>query len=179
MKIYKLPQLAESSPEGGYLLGPEDLMTDAVYLSYRSIPPRGPEAMIPAKDGFEEVVYVLKGSVRVSCEKSEFSATAGEAFHPKGAIRLDNPGDGEAVYIVAGGRARGGPSKAEKSGVGEAVSGPNVAGSAVSGSKDSGVKPPNTATREVECAEAAAAAEDNAADFIITTEDSSEEGRDD
>lgn len=161
MKIYKLPELAESHPERRYLLGSKDLSTDAVYLGYRSIVPRGPEAELTPREGYEEVVYILKGSVRVKCARSEFSVKAGEAFHPAGPIRLDNPEEEEAVYIVAGGRAMGGPSKSEKNAAGGAS--PSVS------ARDIG-EPSMTATREVECA----VEEESHPEFIITTEDSPE-----
>ena len=103
MKIYKLPVLAESSSEGVYFLGPEDIKSQAVYLLYGRLRPKETGRAATPKDGCEEIVYLVKGSMRVRCGKSSFSVSAGEAFHYGGTYYLDNPGEEEAVYIAAGG----------------------------------------------------------------------------
>lgn len=103
MKIYKLPLLAETSSEGVYFLGPEEIKSQAVYLLYGRLRPKETGRAVTPKDGCEEIIYLVKGRMRVRCGKNSFSVNAGEAFHYGGTYYLENPGDEEAVYIAAGG----------------------------------------------------------------------------
>lgn len=105
MKIFKLPQLAELSENGEYCLGPEELNT-SVYLLYGRLRPNEASRKIAAQAGSEEIICVVKGSIRVRCGKTSFSASSGEAFLLKDqTFYLDNLGDDEAIYIAAGGKA--------------------------------------------------------------------------
>lgn len=106
MKIYKLPQLAEISPNAEYFLGPEDIKTKALYLFYGRLRPREAGRKVAPKDGHEEIIFVLKGSIKVRSGKSAFSVEAGEAFHCLDAdgMIFDNPGEDEAIFLAAGGR---------------------------------------------------------------------------
>lgn len=106
MKIYKLPQLADGSPDGAYLLGREDIKTDSAYLRYTRLRPFESDRDICPKDGCEEIIFIIKGSLMVRQAKSAFTASAGEAFLSNGKLLVDNPNKEEAVYITAGGCAQ-------------------------------------------------------------------------
>jgi hypothetical protein len=104
MKIYKLPQLAEMSPEGDYCLGVKDLESDAVYLYYGRLRPGEKGRTLKAAEGYEEIVYIIKGGLTVRRGRTNFQASAGEAFHCIDEVLIDNPNDDETIYIAAGGR---------------------------------------------------------------------------
>ncbi len=106
MKIYKLPQLAEMSTEEQYCLGVKDLESDAVYLCYGRLRPGENGRTLKTAEGYEEIVYVIKGGLMVKSGRTNFQAGAGEAFHYTGTVFIDNPNDDETVYIAAGGRTR-------------------------------------------------------------------------
>ncbi len=109
MKIYRLPQLAESNPGSSeYYLGPGEIETDALYLIYGRLRPRETGRKITTAEGAEEILCVIKGAIKVKCGNNSFTVTAGEAFLSKKAqtISLDNPGAEEAIYISAGSRPK-------------------------------------------------------------------------
>lgn len=105
MKIYKLPQLAEMSPEGSFFLGPEEIHSGAVYLLYGRLRPKESSKKFTPREGHEEIVCVIKGNLKIKCGKSSFSVGTGEAFHCKEAqtLLVDNLDDEEAIFIAAGG----------------------------------------------------------------------------
>ena len=107
MKIYRLTQLTEASPDDQYCLGFEDLKTHAVYLRYGRLRPGEKERRLSARAGHEEIVYVVRGKLLVKGENYEYPVGEGEAFHLKGgdSLTIENPADAEAVYVAAGGRA--------------------------------------------------------------------------
>lgn len=107
MKIFKLPKLADSASDGSFCLGTEDLGSDAVYMLYTKVRPgEGPKKITPPP-GAEEIIFVMKGNLRVKCSKMDFLVGPGEAFHSKGAasFQMENIGSDDAVFISAGGRA--------------------------------------------------------------------------
>jgi len=113
MKIFKLPKLADSASDGSFRLGKEELGSDAVYMLYTRLRPgEGPKKIVPA-GGAEEIIFVMKGNLRVKSSKADFLVGPGEAFHSKGAASLlmENIGADDAVFISAGGRAA---AKAER-----------------------------------------------------------------
>lgn len=107
MKIYKLPQLAESNPGMEYRLAPESNELGAVFLVYGTIRPGEAPRKTSSGPGREEVYCVIKGSLKVSCGRSSFSVSAGEAFRAGSgdAIYLENPGSVDAVYLASGSMA--------------------------------------------------------------------------
>lgn len=127
MKIYKLPHLADANQNNEYCLGP-DLNTDSVYLLYGRMRPGEAARSVTTAAGAEEIICVVKGTVKVRTGNSVFTVTAGEAFistKPQ-TFTLDNAGQEEAIYISAGARAvspekKGTPSeKPSEPGVGKA-----------------------------------------------------------
>lgn len=116
MKIFKLPKLAESAPDGSFCLGSPGLDTSAVYLLYSRLRPGEAPRKLAAAEGTEEIVFVLKGNIRVKCAKMDFILGPGEAFHSKecASFHLENIGSDEAVFITAGGRGSQKAKPAEK-----------------------------------------------------------------
>lgn len=107
MKIFKLPKLADSASDGSFCLGTEELGSDAVYMLYTRLRPgEGPKKFVTAY-GAEEIIFVMKGNLRVKSSKTDFLVGPGEAFHSKGAasLQMENVGSDDAVFISAGGRA--------------------------------------------------------------------------
>jgi len=103
MKIYKLPTLADASPNGEYRLGTEEAETGSLYLVYGRLRPGQLGHKLLISDGEEEIICVVKGTMTVKCGKKSFTVGAGEAFNPgAGAeVALDNSGDCEAIFIAA------------------------------------------------------------------------------
>ncbi|MBI5468208.1 MAG: hypothetical protein HY891_03660 [Deltaproteobacteria bacterium] len=118
MKIYKLPQLADSSPSSEYRLGPENSSAGSVYMVYGRIRPGTAARKVVCAAGHEEIICVVKGALSVRKGKSSFSVTAGEAFHAGEGetLYLETVGNDEAVYMAAGSlnAAAARPAPAEK-----------------------------------------------------------------
>ncbi len=118
MKIYKLPQLADSSPSSEYRLGPENSSAGSVYMVYGRIRPGEAARKVVCAAGHEEIICVVKGALSVRKGKSSFSVTAGEAFHAGEGetLYLETVGNDEAVYMTAGSlnAAAARPAPAEK-----------------------------------------------------------------
>ncbi len=107
MKIFKLPQLTELSDNGEYLLSRQDLGSSSAYMLYGRLRPKEAARKVTTEDGNEEIIFMLKGAMRVKSGKSTFTVSAGEAFLSKEAqpFYIDNPGEEEAIYVAAGARA--------------------------------------------------------------------------
>lgn len=105
MKIYRLPQLADLTPERDYLLGPEELGTETITMLYGRLRPGEEGKTVSAGPEKEALLLVLKGSINVQIKKCTFEVSPGEAFHLTGTdeFTLRNADDHEAVYIVASG----------------------------------------------------------------------------
>lgn len=118
MKIYKLPQLADSSPSSEYRLGPENSSAGSVYMVYGRIRPGEGARKVVCAAGHEEIICVVKGALSVHKGKSSFTVTAGEAFHAREGetLYLETVGSDEAVYMAAGSlnAAAARPDRAEK-----------------------------------------------------------------
>ena len=104
MKIYKLPQLADMDPGGEYCLSSEDIKSNAVYLYYGRLRPGEKSRRLTAQEGHEEIIYIIKGTLRAKHGKTVFQASAGEAFHCAAEMLIDNPNEDEVIYLAAGGR---------------------------------------------------------------------------
>jgi len=114
MKIYKLPQLADSNPTTEYRLGPENSCAGSVYMVYGRIRPAEPARKISCASGDEELVCLVKGTVSVRKGKSSFTVSAGEAFHAGAGetLYLETVGDEDAVYLAAGSLSAGAAKQA-------------------------------------------------------------------
>lgn len=103
MKIYKLPTLADASPNGEYRLGPEEADTGSVYVVYGRLRPGQLGHKLLISEGEEEIICVVKGTMTVKCGKKSFTVGTGEAFNPGAGneVALDNSGENEAIFISA------------------------------------------------------------------------------
>jgi redox-sensitive bicupin YhaK (pirin superfamily) len=106
MKIYRLPQLIEGSPDSQYRLDFEDLQTHAVYLLYGRLRPGETGRRLCPPEGHEEIICVVKGHLMVKRGSYKSLVGEGEAFHLNSddTLVVDNPKDAETIYIAAGGR---------------------------------------------------------------------------
>lgn len=104
MKIYKLPQLAEHSADGGYRLGPESHEAGGVYLFYGRLMPGEQGRKVQPGEGMEEIIYVVKGILKVRRGKAAFTVSAGEAFHAGSddEFLMQNASDTDSAYVAAG-----------------------------------------------------------------------------
>jgi uncharacterized cupin superfamily protein len=106
MKIFKLPKLADSAPDGSFCLGSPELDSSSVYMLYSKLRHGEAPKKLSAPEGAEEIIFVIKGNIRVRCGKTDFIIGPGEAFHSRecAAFHLENIGSEDAVFIAAGGR---------------------------------------------------------------------------
>jgi len=106
MKIYKLPTLADATPNGEYVLGPDEAHTSGAYIVYGRLRPGQTGHRLTIEEGHEEIICVVKGEMKVRCGKKNFDVSAGEAFNPGSPeVTMDNTGPGEAIFISARSRA--------------------------------------------------------------------------
>lgn len=106
MKKYHLGELA-SVHHGEYVLGSDALRTHACYCVYGVLKPRESGRVISPGKGHEEIVCLIEGSAKLTNGDTEFALGKEEAFHLRGDERyvMENTGDGEARYIIAGGHS--------------------------------------------------------------------------
>ncbi|TAN64338.1 cupin domain-containing protein [bacterium] len=104
MKIYKLPQLADSTPDNVYHLdrSDEEFKATGAYLIYARMRPGETGRELITHGNLEEIIYIVKGRLSIRKGKSSFPISAGEAFVTSEPLLLDNPGSEEAVYIAVG-----------------------------------------------------------------------------
>jgi hypothetical protein len=92
--------------KGEYIFGAEDTGSHACYMIYGVLMPGEKERIIRPGKGHEEILAAVKGCMKVT---GQYSGTLeeGHAFHIGGdqTCFLENTGDSEAVYIVAGGHS--------------------------------------------------------------------------
>lgn len=104
MKIYQLPQLADSTPDSVYHLdrSDEEFKATGAYLIYARMRPGETGRELTTHGNLEEIIYIVKGKLSIRKGKSSFPVSAGEAFVTSEPLLLDNPGSEEAVYIAVG-----------------------------------------------------------------------------
>lgn len=105
MKKTDLRDKAKKS-DGEYVFGAEDTGSHACYMIYGVLKPGEKDRMIKPGRGHEEILVSVQGSLTVT---GHYSGAIGEghAFHlaDDQTCFLENRGDSEAVYIVAGGHS--------------------------------------------------------------------------
>jgi hypothetical protein len=91
---------------GEYVFGAADTGSHACYMIYGVLKPGEKQRMIQPGKGHEEIVSAVKGRLSVTGQHSG-TLEEGHAFHIQGeqACFLENMGDSDAVYIVAGGHS--------------------------------------------------------------------------
>ena len=106
MKKFELRNRALLSENGEYIFGAADTGSHACYMIYGILKPGERERLLRPGKGHEEMVLAMKGNLEVS---GQFSGRLEEgcAFHMAGDVSsfLENTGETEAVYIIAGGHS--------------------------------------------------------------------------
>ena len=108
MRIFELKDRAIYSEKGEGLLGFRDTGSHACYMVYGLLKPRERGRLIRPGIGHEEIVLAMKGNLEVT---GYFLGSLKEdsAFTIEGEQEcfLENRGESEAIYIIAGGHSRG------------------------------------------------------------------------
>jgi hypothetical protein len=109
VKNLELRNKALSSENSEYIFGFEDTGSHACYMIYGILKSRETRRLVTTGTGHEEIVLAIKGDLEVT---GYYSGTLKEssAFHIEGEHEcfLENPGEQEALYIVAGGHSESG-----------------------------------------------------------------------
>lgn len=115
MKIYKLPDLADTAPGGVFELGKDELKTDSIALRYCKLPPRASQHRVEAEPDRKVVLFVVSGCVNIRLKKTEFSMSAGEAMMlcATDEAVLDNPDENPAAYLIASSPVQSAAASAE------------------------------------------------------------------
>lgn len=105
----KFDVASKVSLSGEYILGAGQTGSHACYLIYGVLKPGERGREIKPGKGHEEIVLVVRGDLSLRGHYAG-ALKQGQAFHLRDdeTCLLDNPGDGEAVYVIAGGHAEGG-----------------------------------------------------------------------
>jgi len=105
MKKINLREKAAKN-KGEYVFGAEDSGSHACYLIYGVLKPGEKERIIRPGKGHEEILVTVKGSLLVTGQYSGV-LKEGHAVHlaDEQACFLENRGEAEAVYVVAGGHS--------------------------------------------------------------------------
>lgn len=94
---------------GEYILGAEQTGSHACYLIYGFLKAGEQGRELKPGKGHEEIVLLLRGDLSV---RGHYAGPLkeGQALHLRDDENclLDNPGDGEAFYVIAGGHSEGG-----------------------------------------------------------------------
>jgi redox-sensitive bicupin YhaK (pirin superfamily) len=91
---------------GEYVFGTADTGSHACYVIYGILKPREKKRVICPGRGHEEILLSVKGSITVTGHYNA-SLEEGHAVHLAGeqSCFLENCGESEAVYVVAGGHS--------------------------------------------------------------------------
>lgn len=92
--------------DGEYVFGAADTGSHACYMIYGVLKPGEKGRMIRPGGGHEEILVSVKGRLTVTGHYND-SLEEGDAFHlvDEQACFLENRGECEAVYVVAGGHS--------------------------------------------------------------------------
>lgn len=101
MKIYRLAQLAELTPERVVKLGTDELGAEHIGLRYQTLLPKERAHIAKASKGREEIVFIVKGALKATVDQSKFPVSAGESFYSNNEIMLENCSDTEAAFLTA------------------------------------------------------------------------------
>ncbi|MHB8881244.1 MAG: cupin domain-containing protein [Thermodesulfovibrionales bacterium] len=106
MKQYDLSE--EAGKKGGEaILGSEQLHTHACYLVYGTLGPGEKGRKVSPGKGHEEIFCLVAGLVEMTRAGQRLRFVPGQAFHLRGeeSWSMDNAGETEAVYVLAGGHS--------------------------------------------------------------------------
>ena len=109
MRLFELKKKAMDSESGECLLGIRDTDSHACYMIYGILKSKEKPKLIKPGVGHEEIVLAMKGDLKVTGHYSG-SVKEGSAFHIEGEQEcfLENSGECDAVYIIAGGHSEAG-----------------------------------------------------------------------
>lgn len=107
LKSFDVRTLA-SGKGGEYVLGMTDLGTHACYLIYGTLKPGEQGRQVKPGHGHEEILCAVSGKLLVHAPGSTFILESGHAVHvlEDQSFEISNPGEGEVVYVMAGGHVR-------------------------------------------------------------------------
>jgi hypothetical protein len=106
VKVFELKNKAMNSESREYILGFQDTGSRACYMIYGFLKPNEKERVVKPGEGHEEIVLAIKGNLEVTGYCST-TLKEGFAFHIKGEHEcfLENKGNFNAVYVIAGGHS--------------------------------------------------------------------------
>lgn len=92
---------------GEYVLGRKDLHSDACYLIYGRLRGGETDRLVRPGLGYEEILCAAVGALAVSSDGGTVILPEHHAIHLREneSVRLSNPSDETAIYIIAGGKA--------------------------------------------------------------------------
>jgi hypothetical protein len=109
MNIFKMKNKAMKSKDGEYVLGSQDTGSHACYMIYGVLKSNEKARPINPGKGHAEIILAVKGDVKVTGYQSGI-VKEGSAFFIEGEHEcfLENTGNLDAVYIIAGGHTGSG-----------------------------------------------------------------------
>jgi hypothetical protein len=109
MKKFPLHKQTLQTENHEYVLGSQDTGSHACYMIYGILKPKETGRLIKPGEGHEEIVLAAKGNLAVTGSYNAL-LEQGSAFHITGEDEcfLENTGDTEAIYVIAGGHSESG-----------------------------------------------------------------------
>ena len=104
-----LRKQAEKSEDGEIVFGADHTGSHACYMIYGILQPGEQDRLIKPGHGHEEMVLATNATLRVTGAVTG-DLNPGDAFHitEDHTAFLENPGESEAVYVIAGGHSEHG-----------------------------------------------------------------------
>jgi hypothetical protein len=109
MKIFEVKNNAIDSKRGEFLLGFQETGSHACYMIYGVLKSKEKARSVKPGPGHEEIVLAMEGDLEVTGFYSG-GLKEGFALHLVGnqGCLLENRGEAEAVYVIAGGHTEAG-----------------------------------------------------------------------
>jgi hypothetical protein len=109
MRIFEVKNSATSSKKGEFLIGFQETGSHACYMIYGILKSKEKARSLKPGPGHEEIVLAMKGDLEVTGSYLG-SLKEGFALHLQGNQEcfLENHGESDAVYIIAGGHSEAG-----------------------------------------------------------------------
>ena len=106
MRTYEVKNKAARAEKGEFLLGLRETGSHACYMIYGILKSKEKARLIKPGPGHGEIILAMKGDLEVSGFYSG-NLKEGSAFYMEGeqTCYLENPGESDAVYIIAGGHS--------------------------------------------------------------------------
>jgi len=109
MRIFEVKNSATNSKRGEFLVGFQETGSHACYMIYGVLKSKEKARSVKPGPGHEEIVLAMKGDLEVTGSYSG-GLKEGFALHHEGDQEcfLENRGESDAVYIIAGGHSGAG-----------------------------------------------------------------------